>query len=109
MAHDVLLIGTGSMARAYAKVLQALSVKAVAIGRSETHAAHFAFETSIPAHGGGLAAWRTSGRAVPQRAIIAVSVQELAEVTREAIRRGCRDILLEKPGGLTKQELSSLN
>ena len=55
---SVLLIGTGRMARAYAQVLTALNVPAIAVGRSEEHAHTFERETGVKALSGGLSNWK---------------------------------------------------
>lgn len=104
MRTEILLVGTGRMARHYAAVLKALRVDVSAVGRSEKHAKMFQQETGIVAQGGGI----TSLNRVPKTAIVAVDAEKLAEVGKEALAAGVKKILLEKPGGLTRGELTSL-
>jgi len=106
--NDVLLIGTGRMGRAYVAVLKALNKNIVAIGRSEEGTDAFTAETGIKAHAGGLSAYISAGNAVPAYAIIAVDPSQLYAVTKEAIAAGCKNILVEKPGALFKEELIEL-
>lgn len=95
------------MGRAYAAVLMARKIQTVAVGRSKESAARFAVETGIETHAGGVTAWGQQNPS-PARAIIAVPVEMLARVALEVIAIGCKEILLEKPGGLTRHELEDL-
>jgi len=106
--QETLLIGTGKMARAYAAVLNALNMPTVAVGRSKAGTHKFVEETGIAATPGGIAAWKKSAASIPSRAIITVDVVELAAVAAEVVDVGCKDILLEKPGALTRSELVKL-
>jgi predicted dehydrogenase len=49
---------------------------------------------------GGIDEWLEKGKLVPRRAIIAVSSELLNKVTTSLIKRGVKEILVEKPGGL---------
>lgn len=102
---DILLIGTGRMAREHAKVLVALGKKPLVVGRSTAGVRAFAEESGIEACAGGLGKYRGS---LPKTAIIAVDADLIPAVTAEAIKRGCRKLLLEKPGALTPRELVRL-
>lgn len=104
---DVLLIGTGRMARTYAPVLRALEVHAVAVGRSEEGVRAFAEETGMEAHAGGFARWSRT-HSPPSHAIIAVDADKLAPIALATLKWGVRSILLEKPAGLTRGEILTL-
>lgn len=108
MEREVLLIGTGRMARQYAKVLQALDTAPIVVGRSEASAQKFSEETGVQAHFGGISRWKKNTASVPSRAIIAVNVEGLASAAKSAVRAGCKYILLEKPGGLSKRDIISV-
>lgn len=99
---DVVLIGTGRMARAHAAGLQAQGITPLVIGRSAAGARVFEKETGLEARAGGLA--RYAGP-LPKTAVIAVDADLLPKVAMEAIWRGCRKLLLEKPGALSLREL----
>lgn len=103
--EKILLVGTGRMARAYMPVLVALGKEVVVVGRSEEGCASFGKETGVEVRAGGLARYQGE---VPRTAIIAVDVPELAAVATEAIQAGSRAILLEKPGALSREELTHL-
>jgi predicted dehydrogenase len=105
--HQILLVGTGQMAREYIKVLFHLGVAAEEIqvvGRSRAKAGEFAQEFGVSCLWGGTPA--LAEIPVFERAIIAVSHLELAEVTMALLQKGYRSILLEKPGALYKSQLN---
>ena len=86
MEQEVLLIGTGRMARQFARVLIALGRKPIVVGRSEEGAWKFSAETGITAVHGGAEVWRKSATRVPSHVIVAVNPEELSRVTKECIR-----------------------
>ncbi len=96
------------MARAYAAVLQALGAACTVVGRSKEGTDEFARETGFTARSGGLAALAKEGSTVARAAIIAVDASQLASVAGDAIEAGCRSLLLEKPGALSKSGLVAL-
>ena len=96
------------MGRSYAAVLEALDRTVIAVGRSKEGAESFAAETGIKAHAGGMSAYIATGNRAPEYAIVAVDPSQLSGVTKEVIQAGCRFVLLEKPGGLYKEELVDL-
>ena len=105
---SVLLIGTGRMARAYAQVLTALNVPAIAVGRSEEHARTFERETGMKALSGGLSNWKKTAHEIPTHAIIAADVEAIPAIARELIDSCIKHLLLEKPAALEKVELMPL-
>ena len=108
-APSLWLVGAGAMAQEYAKVLKALSRSFEVIGRSESSTLLFKKITGKSAQTGGLKLNLKKNIIVPQMAIVAVSVEELAKVTKELIHAGTKYILLEKPGALNFEEIYSLN
>ncbi len=104
---NVLLIGTGRMARQYVPVLKALNTTVVAVGRSAEGSQAFAIETGIETIPGGVTKFAKTN-AVPKHAIITVDADKLASVTIEALQAGCSHVLVEKPGGLTLAELTQV-
>ena len=108
MEKALWLIGTGDMAKAYAKVLQALNTHFKVIGRSTDSVQQFRHQTGIDAISGGLKkALNTYG--CPEKAIVAVGVLELQNAARLLAEYGCLEILLEKPGSLNLHELRGLD
>ncbi|HQU71855.1 MAG TPA: Gfo/Idh/MocA family oxidoreductase [Calditrichia bacterium] len=106
--HDLVLVGTGPMAVEYARVLQALGKITLVIGRSEGSAATFEAKTGLAPFTGGLARYLSQYNALPPRAIVAVGVPELAEVTATLLDASVTDILVEKPAGLNPREIRQL-
>jgi predicted dehydrogenase len=102
------VVGAGYMAREYAKALRALGADFTVHGRGADSAARFEAETGLRVSTGPLAAQFGEGRAVPARAIVAVTTDSLAPVTRSLLDLGVGRILLEKPGGLTPEEIADL-
>jgi len=103
------LIGTGNMAYNYAKVLKSLKQPFEVIGRGKNSALIFKKQTGVDAKIGGLKLNIKKADIIPNVAIVAVNVENLAEVTRSLICSGVKYILLEKPGALNFQEIYSLN
>lgn len=101
------LIGAGTMAQDYARVLVGLGEDFEVIGRSATSAAKFELDTGRPVRRGGLSA-ALAVHGAPDHAIVAVGVEHLAEVAIELIEAGTRRVLLEKPGGLNTKEIRTL-
>jgi predicted dehydrogenase len=102
------LIGAGSMAQDYSRVLQALGVSFEVIGRGADSAATFEKETGQVVRMGGLTDALASEN-VPDQAIVAVGVEQLAATTAELIRAGVKRIMVEKPAGLDLAQVKELN
>lgn len=97
---QILLVGTGPMAIEYTKVLQYLKHSFIVIGRGKTSAKLFEDQTHIPATTGGIEKLLNLKKTLPQKAIVAVSEENLGIVTRSLINAGIKSILVEKPAGL---------
>jgi len=103
----VLLIGAGQMALEYAKVLAALHIPYDVIGRGRKSADAFAAATGVSVLGGSLHEY-IDEKGIPDATIVAVSMDQLARVTRDVISFGAKHILVEKPAGLNAQEVRSV-
>jgi len=102
------LIGAGSMAQDYAKVLKALDTPFEVIGRGTDSAAAFMQTMKLEAQTGGVNQALKEQKA-PDTAIVSVGIEQLAEATTSLIQAGTRKILLEKPGGLHFEQIQRLN
>ena len=102
------LIGAGGMAKEYARVLRKLGASFLVVGRGEKSAADFQSATKQRVLTGGLTNALFQYKA-PQKAIIAVSVEQLALTTTTLIRAGVKRILVEKPAGLNSSEIMALS
>ena len=108
MNKDLLwLIGAGSIAQDYAKVLSSLKQPFKVIGRGESSALSFKKTTGISVSTGGLNVHLKKNTS-PYIAIVAVGVEQLANTTKDLIRSGTKRILLEKPGALNLEEINSI-
>jgi predicted dehydrogenase len=95
------------MGAAYADVLRHLNVNYIAIGRSSAKAQRFsAIHNCVVEENGVLAALQRRG--APTSAIIAVPVDDLADVTSTLLKAGTNRILVEKPAGVDSQEIAKL-
>ncbi len=104
--QPIAIVGTGRMAREHAKVLKAMRITPIVIGRSREGVAAFEQETGLSADVGGLRGYKGT---LPKTVIIAVDADLLPTVAKDAIRRGARRLLLEKPGALSFAELKKMD
>lgn len=104
----VWLFGAGPMSVNYLKVLQSLNCDILVIGRSEESAKKFQDNVGVPVISGGVEAFLESNPALPDSAIICVSIEQLTPVAKKVVEYGVKKILLEKPGGLNSEELEEL-
>ena len=103
----ILLVGTGYMAKEYARVLRAMKLPFIALGRSRNSSNAFTAEVGIKAESGGLSNWLRKNK-VPGKAIVAVTEDQLGIVTLVLLNSGCKNILVEKPGGLNVGEIKKV-
>ncbi|MFX1383491.1 MAG: Gfo/Idh/MocA family oxidoreductase [Promethearchaeota archaeon] len=106
---SVLLVGAGQMAIDYSKVLVAMKIPLIVVGRGEKSAKSFLESTNLPIEIGGVDNWLEKSEVYPKYAIVAVTGTELGNVTRSLLRHGIKNILLEKPGGLDEQDIESVS
>lgn len=108
----VYLVGTGYMAIEYAKVLDALKIDYEVIGRGKESATKFKMKVGKNPFVGGINEWFEKNRErdyTKSKVIIAVSIEQLAAVTIEFLKRGFKNILVEKPGGLNIAEIRKVS
>ena len=107
MQMSLWLVGAGSMAQEYAKVLNGLGQEFEVIGRNAASAKQFELATGHSVRQGGVGNALAASDA-PAQAIVAVSVEQLANVAINLIEAGTRRVLLEKPGALNVAEMRAL-
>ena len=105
---SIWLIGASTIAQNYALVLTNLNHRFEVICRSESSALIFEKVTEKKVRTGGLKV-NLKKDVAPEIAIVAVGIEQLANVTEDLIRAGTKRILLEKPGALNLEEIYSLN
>lgn len=96
------------MGRDYYKVLKGVSEPVKVIGRGAQSAAQFEAATGHTVSRGSLD-FNLENEGPPERAIVAVSIDNLSDVASALIRAGTKRLLLEKPGALNRLELLALN
>lgn len=104
--NKILLAGAGYMAKEYAKILKDMNISFVVVGRSEKSAEDFKKETGIDCQKGGISNWLKTNP-VPKLAIVAVTGDQLGTVSRVLIKAGCKELLVEKPGGLDGKDIKN--
>jgi len=108
MKKLVWLIGAGYMAKEYAKVLSDIDCKINVIGRGKKNADIFEKETALKVYAGGLKNYLDSNPEKCTHAIVATGVETLYDVTKMLLNYGIKNILVEKPAGLTKFEVENI-
>jgi len=106
---NIWLIGAGAMAQDYIKVLNAMEKKFIVIGRSEQSAKECGKTTSCEVIRGGLKQFLDTRPGLPSHAIVSVGVESLYKTTKELLDYGVKNILVEKPGAMHKNEFEDLN
>lgn len=102
------LIGTGLMAREYAKVLKDIQVEPIVIGRGKENSELFEKETGYKPYVGGIESFLYTKPPTPDAAIVAVGVEALSSTTHALLNYGVKKILVEKPGVGYAAELDEL-
>ena len=108
MKSTVWLIGASRMAEDYVHVLKNLDCVFSVIGRDEQRAVSFQQKTGYPAMSGGLSQYLSQQPTIPDFAIVSVGIEQLAIVTQELLEYGVKQILVEKPAGLTRKEIKGI-
>ncbi|MHA8057420.1 Gfo/Idh/MocA family oxidoreductase [Aquirufa nivalisilvae] len=106
MNNKVLLVGSGFMAKEYLLVLRALNKIVIVVGRGKENIELLQQEfPEFTFHYGGLEKYLKEQVNVPEFAINASSINQLAITTKQLMLAGVKSILLEKPGDLNLKGL----
>ena len=107
--NKTLLIGLGQMSQEYAAVLSYLNVDVTAIGRGEASAKLFRDSTDIPLVLGGLEQFIDSFEgSIASHAIVCLPIDALYAETLRLIKFGVKNILVEKPAGLSSAQIDDI-
>ncbi len=109
MSKKILLIGASQMAIDYYNVLKALNKEVDVVGRSESSAINFEQATNHEVNRNGLDVFIKSNKLNHDFAIVAVGIEELCNTTCLLIENGVKNILVEKPGGTSIEEITKIN
>ncbi|WP_085920297.1 Gfo/Idh/MocA family oxidoreductase [Halomonas sp. CSM-2] len=108
MKNNVLIVGSGAMAKEYTKVLQAMNTPLTVVGRSVSGAQAFEKETGIPVLAGGLEANITNlDFSSFSHCIVATNVSQLFSNVCSLLKAGAKKILVEKPFVLDNEQLKT--
>ena len=105
---SIMLIGAGYMAIEYSRVLNAMDIPIIVVGRGEESAKNFKKETNLDVITGGVKKWLERSAKYPEYAIVASTGTELGKVTRLLLAYGIKKILVEKPGGLNLEDIEEV-
>jgi predicted dehydrogenase len=93
------------MGEAYVRALRVLGIEPLLVGRGRLRAEGLSERLGVETRWGGIDAVEATA---PDVAIVAVGHRELSHVASALLERGCRRLLVEKPGGLDRAELERL-
>jgi predicted dehydrogenase len=103
------LIGAGGMSIDYAKVLQAQKKEFTVIGRGNVSAKLFEEKTKHTVVSGGIEKFLSTAPVTPESVILSVGVEQLYDTTMQLLKYGVKHLLVEKPGGLSYEEIQQLS
>ena len=105
---QIWIVGAGSIAQEYAKVLTALGYNYVVIGRGQDSADAFKLKTGHDVVTGGLKSFLETVDECADFVIVATPISELSSNTIDLLNFGVKNILCEKPGFLYPQECDAV-
>ncbi len=103
---NVVLVGPGGIAKDYAKVLKAIGVSSIVIGRNKEKCAAFEKENGIKCIATPIEGYIKTINVADTYFIITVNTENLGDVIRKIINNGAKHILIEKPAGINKEDLA---
>lgn len=106
--EEILLVGLGYMGREYHKVLAAMDIPYVAVGRSEQGAREFENITGHKAYFGGIDKYIEENGMTFRTAILAVPFQDGSECAAKLLKAGVKRLLAEKPAAMTREEMDNI-
>jgi len=108
MKKSIWIVGAGNITVDYVSVLNELNHDYLIIGRGIATAKNCEEATGRKVISGGLTSFLESNPNLPTSAIVAVGIEELHATTLLLLNYGVKNILVEKPAGLSKSDLSSI-
>jgi len=103
------IIGSGYMGIEYAKVLTNLKRDFLTVGRGEENAKKYSDIIGNDVITGGLKCYLEKKPEKPEAVIVASSVEQLYQTTSQLLEYGVKLILLEKPGGINREQIKKLS
>ena len=108
LKKNVWVIGVGPMAIDYFRVINSLDYKSKFVGRGDLSSKIFFEQTKVNPHKGGLDLFLEKFPEKCSHAIVAVGVENLTDCTIKLINYGIKHILVEKPAGLTLNQITKI-
>lgn len=105
---NIWLIGSGMMAQDYIRVLNALDINLVVIGRGSESAKKCEEATGCRVFVGGLDKFLQTNPIPCTHAIVSVGVESLASVTMQLLDYGIKNVLVEKPAYLYFNQIEKI-
>ena len=107
---NILVVGSGYMALEYIKVLSTMGINIEVVGRGEKNLAILKNKyQNIVTHSGGIERFIENNKIEKFTNVLnLVNVEGLYQTTLMLIKKGAKNILIEKPGALTIDELKNL-
>jgi len=106
--EEILMVGLGTMGKEYHKVLTAMDIPYVAVGRGEQNAKEFEKVTGHNAYFGGIDKYIEEKGMNFQTAILAVQAEYGSECAVKLLKAGIKRLLVEKPCGLTREQMDAI-
>jgi len=108
LKHKLVLVGAGPIAVQYSQILTYMGKEHIVIGRGNNSSTEFEKLTGNAALTGGLEKWLRSNPPLPEKAIVAVTENELGKAVLQLLNYGVKSILVEKPGAFTLEEIQEV-
>lgn len=105
---NIWIIGAGTIAQEYGKVLNSLGYNYTVIGRGEQSAIKYKEVVGKDVVLGGIDTFLSTNPVVADKAIVATNLNALSQNTIQLIKYGVKDIFCEKPGFLYPEECADV-
>jgi len=106
---DIILVGASQMSEDYLKVLLSLDIQPTVVCRTTASAKNFHKNTGYQAQHGDLSIILKQKVNTFDMAIVAVDIENLKFVTELLVLSGIKKVLIEKPGGISSEEINQLD
>lgn len=103
------LIGAGLMAQEYVKCLNEMKAEFIIVGNGNSSADKIQEITNSKIIRGGIENFLELNPNIPDYAIVATGVDKLNNIALKLINYGIKEILLEKPGGISLSEVRNIS
>jgi hypothetical protein len=107
--QTILIVGTSQIALDYIKILTYLNFDVIVVGRKNEKINLIKYKyPNVTCYAGGIENYCIKNKNLPNFAINTVDIVNLFNVSNILIRNNIKNILIEKPGSITSEELKDL-